>query len=335
MLSTAAYTSNGPAGDLPTAFRLNPVYSETGEVNYRYRNASSNKDETLLEQMTFSCGIVMRISDFSPVHPISVTYDGMKACVGMGFCLSRRLSGYWHKGEVLSIEPGQHAIFAAPDLEVHSEVLAREHVRRVSFWVAASRLPALEDAYPELYRLPLFKPKSAVSISVRPTDTRYYVALMQILHCPFTGTARRLFMEGKVMEILSYAIEEEGRHARGNGGAGQGSSIADMEKAHHAAYLLTRDLRNPPDLHEVAHEAGVCKSKLHQIFRKTYDVTPFEYLRKHRLEKAREMLLEGRLNVTEAAMEVGYSSLSHFSKAFADHFNHLPGEFKKSDRLLY
>jgi AraC-like DNA-binding protein len=34
------------------------------------------------------------------------------------------------------------------------------------------------------------------------------------------------------------------------------------------------------------------------------------------MEKAGELLLTGRYNVTEAAIEVGYSSLSHFSRAF-------------------
>ncbi len=41
-----------------------------------------------------------------------------------------------------------------------------------------------------------------------------------------------------------------------------------------------------------------------------------QYVREVRIEKAAELLLRGRHNVTEAAMEVGYSSLSHFSKAF-------------------
>ena len=36
------------------------------------------------------------------------------------------------------------------------------------------------------------------------------------------------------------------------------------------------------------------------------------------MERAAELLRTGRYNVTEAATEVGYSSLSHFSKAFCE-----------------
>jgi AraC-like DNA-binding protein len=50
-----------------------------------------------------------------------------------------------------------------------------------------------------------------------------------------------------------------------------------------------------------------------------------QFLRQRRLERAGELLRSGRRNVTEAALEVGYSSLSHFSQAFREHFGCCPG----------
>jgi AraC-like DNA-binding protein len=47
-------------------------------------------------------------------------------------------------------------------------------------------------------------------------------------------------------------------------------------------------------------------------------------LRKVRMERAAELLRSGKFNVTEAALEVGYNSLSHFSKAFCDTFGCCP-----------
>jgi AraC-like DNA-binding protein len=43
------------------------------------------------------------------------------------------------------------------------------------------------------------------------------------------------------------------------------------------------------------------------------------------MEKAAELLRAGEHNVTEAALEVGYSSLSHFSHAFHETFGCCPG----------
>ena len=55
-----------------------------------------------------------------------------------------------------------------------------------------------------------------------------------------------------------------------------------------------------------------------------------QYVRQIRVERAAELLLEGRHNVTEAAMEVGYSSLSHFSKAFCTTIGCCPALFPKA-----
>ena len=41
-----------------------------------------------------------------------------------------------------------------------------------------------------------------------------------------------------------------------------------------------------------------------------------QFIRQIRIEKAAELLVSGKFNVTEAAMEVGYNSISHFSQAF-------------------
>jgi AraC-like DNA-binding protein len=43
------------------------------------------------------------------------------------------------------------------------------------------------------------------------------------------------------------------------------------------------------------------------------------------MERAAELLRTGRCNVTEAAVAVGYNSLSHFSSAFHETFGCCPG----------
>ena len=50
-----------------------------------------------------------------------------------------------------------------------------------------------------------------------------------------------------------------------------------------------------------------------------------QYLRQLRMEKASQLLLEGKLKITFIALEVGYSSASHFSAAFHETFGCCPG----------
>jgi AraC-like DNA-binding protein len=82
--------------------------------------------------------------------------------------------------------------------------------------------------------------------------------------------------------------------------------------------LLARDLANPPTLDRLGQEVGCSPFYLSRIFSREVGLTIPQYLRNVRMERAAELLQSGRYNVTEAAIEVGYSSLSHFSKAFCE-----------------
>ncbi len=78
---------------------------------------------------------------------------------------------------------------------------------------------------------------------------------------------------------------------------------------------------------DFAREMFMSRSQLH---RKLVSVTgqgPGEFLRSFRLKKSAALILEKRLSVTQIAFEVGFSSPSHFTKAFRHQFNCLPTEF--------
>jgi AraC family transcriptional regulator len=90
------------------------------------------------------------------------------------------------------------------------------------------------------------------------------------------------------------------------------------ERVERTKELLARDLANPPTLEMLGQEVGCSPFYLSRIFSREVGLTIPQYLRNLRMERAAELLRTGRYNVTEAATEVGYSSLSHFSKAFCE-----------------
>ena len=51
------------------------------------------------------------------------------------------------------------------------------------------------------------------------------------------------------------------------------------------------------------------------------------YLQGYRIHRAAALLSEGRLNVTEAALEVGFDSLSHFNETFHSFMGVSPKSF--------
>ena len=89
--------------------------------------------------------------------------------------------------------------------------------------------------------------------------------------------------------------------------------------------ILRRDPTNPPTLEQLGREAGCSPFYLSRTFSKETGQTIPQYLRQLRLERASGLLKQGRMNVTEVALAVGYSSLSHFSQAFHQQFGCCPG----------
>jgi AraC-like DNA-binding protein len=72
-------------------------------------------------------------------------------------------------------------------------------------------------------------------------------------------------------------------------------------------------------------KVGCSPFHLSRTFSREMGLTIPQYLRELRMERAAELLLSGNYNVTEAALEVGYSSLSHFSQAFSQTMGRCPG----------
>jgi AraC-like DNA-binding protein len=99
-----------------------------------------------------------------------------------------------------------------------------------------------------------------------------------------------------------------------------------IEKARH---ILEKNLVEPPSLGDLASQVGMSLSKFKQVFRQSYAIPPYAYLRKARMEKAMCMLQLDGARVTETALEVGYNSVSHFAKAFASYFGVSPSEARK------
>lgn len=97
------------------------------------------------------------------------------------------------------------------------------------------------------------------------------------------------------------------------------------QRVEKAIEILGQRLANPPTLEELGREVGCSQFYLSRTFSRQMSMTIPQYLRQIRMERAAELLKSGRFNVTEAALEVGYSSISHFSHAFYETMGCCPG----------
>jgi AraC-like DNA-binding protein len=100
---------------------------------------------------------------------------------------------------------------------------------------------------------------------------------------------------------------------------------AARERVARSQEILRASLSDPPTLEELGRKVGCSPFYLSRQFSQETGLTIQQFLRRIRLERAAELLRTGQCNVTEAAFEVGYSSLSHFTVAFREAFGCCPG----------
>ena len=144
----------------------------------------------------------------------------------------------------------------------------------------------------------------------------------QMPHPPSFQGARRLWYQGRVLQLMADFFFER---------PGEDELFCDRQKrlarerVDRVVAILRRDVVEAPGLGEIGREVGCSAFHLSRTFSREMGMTIPQYLRKLRMERAAELLRSGKYNVTQAAMEVGYSSLSHFSQAFCQTMGCCPG----------
>jgi transcriptional regulator GlxA family with amidase domain len=64
------------------------------------------------------------------------------------------------------------------------------------------------------------------------------------------------------------------------------------------------------------------------FFKTQVGVSPFQYHKKARLERARQLLETTLLNIKVVAAEVGYKDCSHFMREFKKAYDSTPSEYR-------
>lgn len=93
-----------------------------------------------------------------------------------------------------------------------------------------------------------------------------------------------------------------------------------------AQALLVKELDKDLQLDELAKKVGISKFHLIRLFKRSFGLTPHQYLIDKRLEKAIELLPNTPIN--EIALAVGFSDASSFGKAFKQRYGCTPSAFK-------
>ncbi len=82
-------------------------------------------------------------------------------------------------------------------------------------------------------------------------------------------------------------------------------------------------------LPQLCQALNMSRSQLLRKMKALVDISPSDFIRAHRLQKAKLMLETGDLTVSEVAFQVGYKDVSHFSRSFREMFGVSPSKNTK------
>lgn len=156
-------------------------------------------------------------------------------------------------------------------------------------------------------------PGSAVG-AVRDLSAAERVLALHLRRPPLCEPALPIWYRAKTLELAASFLFES--KPSPDPAAAEPSAPGDLVRQ--AMSILAENPAEQPGLDELARRVGASPFHLSRLFSKHAGMTIPQFVRKLRVERAAELLSSGGCNVTEAALEVGYSSLSHFSKAFCE-----------------
>jgi len=163
---------------------------------------------------------------------------------------------------------------------------------------------------------------------VRSMSYLEYELCASLLTPPVHGDAKPFWFLAKIIEILSLHLFKPPTLGPSETFCSSQKRLAKI-RVDKVLIWLEENLDQPLELKKIASNVNCSAPYLSRIFSENTGTTISKKLRSMRIKKASELLADGDFNITEAALEVGYNSLSHFSKAFQEVTGQKPSQFLK------
>lgn len=93
--------------------------------------------------------------------------------------------------------------------------------------------------------------------------------------------------------------------------------------------IMEGNFTNPVSLPELAYLSGRSLASFKRDFHSIYNTPPSEWIRNKRLSKAKEILENTTISVTDICYTVGFENIAHFSRVFKEHFGYSPSSIRQ------
>lgn len=148
-------------------------------------------------------------------------------------------------------------------------------------------------------------------------------AVMRFVGALSAGCDRRVLAPLRMQELVYRVLQSDLRTQLMQLAADQ--SMANPVGA--ALDYISAHLAEPLTVDTLAAQVCLSPSAFSRTFREVTGRSPYQYVKEARLDRARQLLDDGRLGIAHVAHSVGYTSASHFIKGFRARFGVTPGDY--------
>lgn len=155
--------------------------------------------------------------------------------------------------------------------------------------------------------------------------------LHEIINCRYCDQVKRIYLEGKILELIAVCLDETFLATAGPEPAAR-LSACDLEALRQARSILDANIAAPLTIGKLARLICLNEYKLKIGFKQLFGLPVHAYIIDKRLEAARLLMKEKKLRITEAALLVGYSDVGRFAGKFRQKYGVNPSEYLKQTR---
>ncbi len=165
-------------------------------------------------------------------------------------------------------------------------------------------------------------------LALTRADAAFKETVLRLLRALSDPVEGRVLGPGLVRELL-YRIMRGENAASLYALAQKNTGLSRIDKA---LRLIHSNYSEPFNVDQLAGSVNMSASAFHRAFKDVTALSPIQYLKKVRLNKARSMLVEQGVRSGDAARLVGYESVSQFNREFKRYFGASPRRLPELQR---
>ena len=166
------------------------------------------------------------------------------------------------------------------------------------------------------------------SFNYEPMDNEYKLLLNHVLSPDCDERFHLLYQQNRIMLLVERFFTNLVKRLSGSPQAPK-ITTGEIERIREAEECLLHDLTKALPIDALAKKVMLSQSKLKDGFKQMYGLSIYQYFQKHRMQKAKAMLVSKKYTVREVAKALGYESMNSFAKAFQKVFAQLPSEVNR------